>query len=551
MAPSPSPSRPRSPSLSPSPSPSPSAFAAGAREREAQARALAKEAGVSMRAIWLDCDPGHDDMMAIFLAGHTPGAHLLGVSTVAGNQGLDRVTQNALVALTMAGLTHVPVVRGQGAPLLGAHRPCAEIHGESGLESAGRSGQELPRPAMAASPGNAVMQMAQRIEAYFARTGERVHLVATGGLTNVALLLTLFPEVGERYLEQIVFMGGALGLGNTGPVAEFNIQHDPHAAHIVVHAGVPVVMVPLEVTHTALVTASVLGRIDAMGTGFGSMVHDLLLYFQETYKRVFRFPSPPLHDPCAVAYVLEPDIFATEFLNVEVELGSSLSAGQTVVDLFGQTGRPPNVRVALKMDVAEFWELMLSALDRANVVSPMTTMARETIGFSPSDPRAGPRAPPPEAYNAKSYYSDGSPATLHGGAPRGAPRGASSASLSYGESVVDRATSSSSAAVAAARRAGTGPRSSTTAPRGGAVQRATVVPRSPAVPRAPVVPRARLGSATALAKGVKSAKVPSRLTPSAKAHAKADETARRAGDLLDRLTVEGAEDGHGEWGDSA
>ncbi|KAK2080338.1 hypothetical protein QBZ16_000191 [Prototheca wickerhamii] len=323
--------------------------------------------------VWLDCDPGHDDALAIILAGHSPLIELLGLSTVAGNQTVDKVTENAYRILYAAGLPGVEVVQGQGRPLLRPPLVCGEIHGESGLDA----GPHNPRQTRGAPQAWRSWPPAWRRPSRRRRPGEpRVRVVATGALTNVALLLTLHPELIPAL--EVVFMGGALGTGNTAPVAEFNIQVDPEAAHIVTSCGVHTSMVPLEVTHTALVTEAVAEAVLGgplaprdSASPFRKTMYDLLHFFQSTYKEVFGFDNPPLHDPCAVAYVIAPELFKVSFLRVDVETRSDLSAGQTVTDLRKTTGRAPNTHVCLAMDVEGFWALMLSSLATADASSPL------------------------------------------------------------------------------------------------------------------------------------------------------------------------------------
>lgn len=178
----------------------------------------------------------------------------------------------------------------------------------------------------------------------------------------------MYPEVKEMI--EIVFMGGALGVGNTGPVVEFNIQTDPEACHVILESGCPVTMVPLEVTHTALVTGDVMRRIRSIGNPvFVQTVTELLHFFADTYSKVFKFDMPPLHDPCAVAYVISPDMFESEFLRVDVELASSLTAGQTVVDVWRQSKKKPNVHVCMKMNVPRFWNLMIKSIEQSSTHS--------------------------------------------------------------------------------------------------------------------------------------------------------------------------------------
>jgi inosine-uridine nucleoside N-ribohydrolase len=251
---------------------------------------------------------------------------------------------------------------------------CPQIHGESGLDGP-YGGPVLPPSTRTALPGKAVLIMFDAIQKSFIEKGKKVQLIATGALTNVALLLILFPEVIDMI--DISLMGGALGIGNTGPCVEFNLQIDPEAARVVFESGAPVTMVPLEVTHTALATPEVLQRINGIQPGhpFLELIEALLLFFAETYKRVFKFDFPPLHDPCAVAYVIAPELFTVEKLRVDIETQSVLSAGQTVVDLYGKasTGKAPNANVCMKMQVDKFWDLMIDAIGAAANASTLET----------------------------------------------------------------------------------------------------------------------------------------------------------------------------------
>ncbi len=314
-----------------------------------------------MNNIWLDCDPGHDDAMAILMAAFHPEINLLGISTVAGNQSVEKTCANARAMLAALGREDIPVYRGQASALLSPMPFCAEIHGESGLD--GPDGKPLfslqnpPEREEAWLPAmrDAILKAAES-------SGEAVWLVCTGSLTNAALLLSLHPEL--RPLIKISLMGGAMGLGNTGPVAEFNIENDPEAAHMVFESGVDLTMVPLEVTHTVLADEDVMARIGTHSP-FRKKITDLLSFFSETYKRVFGFEHPPLHDPLAVYYVLNPEAFSCREMRVDIERASSLSRGQTVCDFYGRSTKKVNCRLALQVDVAVFWDEMLKCLERA------------------------------------------------------------------------------------------------------------------------------------------------------------------------------------------
>jgi inosine-uridine nucleoside N-ribohydrolase len=185
--------------------------------------------------------------------------------------------------------------------------------------------------------------------------------VAVGPLTNVATALARAPGIADR-IERIAIMGGAIGLGNWTPSAEFNIVADPEAAAAVIGSAVPVTLVPLEVTHRALATDDVIARIAALGTPVAGMAVALMRFFAATYKRVFGFDAPAVHDPCAVAAVIDPSIVPTRRLNVEIDTTSVLSLGRTVSDVYGMTGRTPNTDVGMDLEVDRFWSLTIEAL---------------------------------------------------------------------------------------------------------------------------------------------------------------------------------------------
>eukprot|EP00793_Prasinoderma_coloniale_P006938 PRCOL_00001770-RA len=335
------------------------------------ARPMADASETGACRMWLDCDPGHDDAMALLLACYSDGVELLGVSAVAGNQTVQKTTRNALRVLHAAGRPDVRVWAGATKPLLRPPFNCPEIHGESGL-----CGAELSEPDKDAEPGHAIIAMEAAItRAYEQSGGEPVQLVATGMLTNVALLLSVYPHVAP--MVDVSIMGGAHTGGNTGVTQEFNIQCDPEAAKVVFDAPVrSLFMVPLEVTHTALATPSVLrqlhGGADEPKTPFRKAVHDLLLFFADTYQTVFEFDDPPLHDPLAVLWVLRKDLFTTRRWYVEVDTSANpLTAGQTCVDKLGVLSKPPNCTVATRVDVGAFWEIMAECVARADAASPM------------------------------------------------------------------------------------------------------------------------------------------------------------------------------------
>lgn len=304
------------------------------------------------RRVVLDCDPGHDDAMAILLAAASPAIDLRAITTVAGNQTVDKTTLNARRVCSVAGIGEVPIAAGRDGPLRRERMVAAEIHGASGLD-----GVDWEEPTVNVDDRDAVDLIIQEASA----GGAPLTIVAVGPLTNVAAALQREPDLAGR-LGRIAIMGGAIGLGNWTPAAEFNIYADPDAADIVLRSGAPITMTPLEVTHRALATDAVIERIAAFDTPVARMSVALLRYFAETYERVFGFPAPAVHDPCAVAAIIDPSVVTTKVMNVTVELESELTGGRTVCDVYGTTGREPNVDVGVDLDVERFWELMIGAI---------------------------------------------------------------------------------------------------------------------------------------------------------------------------------------------
>ena len=298
--------------------------------------------------IVIDCDPGHDDAMAILLALASPELELIGVTTVAGNQTLDKTTRNALVTLEVAGRADVQVAAGANAPLRRELRTAAHVHGETGLD-----GPELPEPSAQAVAAHAADFLAEIIE-------PGTVLVPTAPLTNIALLLDRHPESHER-IERIVWMGGAIGEGNVTPAAEFNAFVDPEAAALVFSSGIPITMVGLDVTHKALFTRTHAERLREAGRA-GRFVAELSDFFQAFHERSYGFDGSPIHDAMAVAHVIDPTLMTTRHVNVAIETRSEVCDGRTVVDLRGVTGRPLNADVGVDVDAERFLELLVSRI---------------------------------------------------------------------------------------------------------------------------------------------------------------------------------------------
>jgi purine nucleosidase len=307
------------------------------------------------RRIILDCDPGHDDAFALVLAHGSPEIELAAVTTVAGNQTLAKVTRNARSVATLAGITDVPIAAGCDRPLLREQVVAGQIHGESGLD-----GAALPEPTVPLDPRHGVDVIIETVLA--AQPGE-ITLVPTGPLTNIAVALRREPRIVPM-VREVVLMGGAYTRGNITPAAEFNIGVDPEAAAIVFGAGWPVTMVGLDLTHQALATPDVLERIGAVGTPLALVLRDLLVFFRDTYRNDQGMPAPPVHDPCAVARVIAPEIMAVREAFVAVETQGRWTSGMTVTDFGNAYGQRPNTLVATTLDVPRFWDLVLDAITR-------------------------------------------------------------------------------------------------------------------------------------------------------------------------------------------
>jgi purine nucleosidase/pyrimidine-specific ribonucleoside hydrolase len=300
----------------------------------------------------IDCDPGHDDALALLLAAGDSRLRLLGVTTVAGNQTLDKTTRNAQKVLALAGASDIPVAAGCDRPLVGELTVADDIHGASGLD-----GPDLDVPVAETAGVHAVHLMRQLIE----DCAEPVTLIATGPLTNVALLLRTHPEIASR-VRRIVFMGGSTDRGNTTPYGEFNIVTDPEAADVVLRSALPLTMIGLNVTHQALATAEIIAEFHGLGTGLGRICAELMTFFASTYRRSFGFAHPPVHDPVAVASVLDPSIVQTVAAPVAVELAGTYTRGATIVDLHRRTDLTVNADVAVGLEVDAFWRLLMSAV---------------------------------------------------------------------------------------------------------------------------------------------------------------------------------------------
>jgi inosine-uridine nucleoside N-ribohydrolase len=295
--------------------------------------------------IVLDCDPGHDDAIALLLALASPELELVGVTTVAGNQTLEKTTANALRVLEHVGRDDVPVAAGADRPLVREPFVAAHVHGETGLD-----GPDLPAPAGTPVAGHAVEFLAEHAP------GQT--LVAVGPLTNVALYLALHPDAAPA---RIVLMGGAIAEGNVTPAAEFNIWADPEAAQRVFASGIDLTMVGLDVTHKALMTPAHADRLRSAGRA-GKLVAELFDFYHRFHAQTYGLPGSPIHDALAVADVIRPELLQTKHRHVAIDYESELCRGRTVVDLWHRTRNDPNAHVAVAVDSQAFLELLLERI---------------------------------------------------------------------------------------------------------------------------------------------------------------------------------------------
>jgi pyrimidine-specific ribonucleoside hydrolase len=302
--------------------------------------------------IILDCDPGHDDMVAILLALASPQLDVLGITTVGGNATLDHTTENALRVLALAGRPDVPVAVGAAAPLVGPLRTAPHVHGESGME-----GPQLPPAASEPIAQDAVAFMVAALES----TAAPITLVPTGPLTNVGLLLRERPDLTGR-IAHICLMGGSMTEGNITPSAEFNIWVDPEAADLVFRSGVPLTMIGLDVTHQAILFDRERREMAEGGGRASTLVAGLLGFFQEFHRRVYDIDGSAIHDAVAVAHLAHPGLVATIRRNVVIELTGEHTRGRTVVDYRSVTGRPANADVGVGIDRERFVGLLRDAL---------------------------------------------------------------------------------------------------------------------------------------------------------------------------------------------
>ena len=304
--------------------------------------------------IIIDTDPGQDDALAILLALASRELDVLGITAVAGNVPLNLTQKNARKICELGGRPETRVFAGAIRPLVRPWVGAEAVHGKTGLD-----GPDLPEPTMPLQKQHAVDFI---VDTLMTEPSGTITLCALGPLTNVALALIREPDIAGR-IKQIVLMGGGFFEGgNVTPTAEFNIYVDPHAADVVFNSGIPIVAMPLDVTHKALTTSKRIAMFRGLGTRVGTAVAEMIEFFERFDEEKYGSDGAPLHDPCVIAYLLQPQLFEGRLCNVTVETASELTMGMTVIDWWGVTNRPKNATVMRDIDHDAFFKLLVDRL---------------------------------------------------------------------------------------------------------------------------------------------------------------------------------------------
>ncbi|MCL6705708.1 nucleoside hydrolase [Pseudomonas sp. R2.Fl] len=309
------------------------------------------------RKIIIDTDPGQDDAAAIMLAFASPQElEILGITVVAGNVPLSLTSRNARIVCELCGRTDAKVYEGVDRPMRRKLVTAEHVHGKTGLD-----GAELPEPTMTVEKQHAVDFI---IETLRREPAGSVTLCTLGPLSNIAVALERAPDIAPRIREIVMMGGGYFEGGNITPAAEFNIYVDPHAAELVFRSGVPLVVMPLDVTHQLLTTKARVARIAKIGTRPADVMVQWLEFFERFDEEKYGSDGGPLHDPTVIAYLLKPELFSGRDCNVEIETQSELTMGMTVVDWWRVTGRKANARVMRNVDADGFFELLIERFAR-------------------------------------------------------------------------------------------------------------------------------------------------------------------------------------------
>jgi purine nucleosidase len=312
---------------------------------------------MAARPLIIDCDPGVDDAIALLLAFAATEFDILGITTVAGNVPLSLTSANARRICELANRQEMKVFAGCPRPILRSLITAAEVHGETGL-----IGVDLPDPTMPLQSEHAVSWIIQTLK----QAATPITIATLGPLTNLAMAIVQAPEIVAN-IQELVFMGGAITHGNVTPSAEFNVYIDPHAAQIVLATGLSLTMVSLDVTHTVIATPDRLAKLRQVGR-LGEIVAALLSAYGEYDKNRHGFEGAPLHDPCVIAYLLQPNLFESRSLFVTVETNEGPGLGRTIVDWYNVMERPPNVNVITKINADGFYELLI---DHIRQITPV------------------------------------------------------------------------------------------------------------------------------------------------------------------------------------
>ncbi len=314
---------------------------------------MKKMKGINMkRKVIFDCDPGLDDALALMLALSSDTLDILAITTIAGNSTIENTTQNALNLLEFFGRSSIPVAKGSSNPILGRFNSGAHVHGSSGI-----GGVDLPHAQASYDHRRAHELIVEKIMC----CEEKVTIIATGPLTNIGMAISLYPEIIDK-IEMISLMGGSVNVGNVSAVSEANCKNDPEAAHIVFNSGIKIAMFGLNVTYQTYITPEEMNEIRAIGGKYAHAAADFLKFHFNSYKTLPYFKGDPSHDSCAVAYLLKPDLFEMEELNVVIDLSGEYSRGQTIVDLHKVTGRKENAFVALSSHREDFVQLLKDSI---------------------------------------------------------------------------------------------------------------------------------------------------------------------------------------------
>jgi len=312
------------------------------------------------KKIILDCDPGHDDAVAIMLAIANDDIEVLGITCVAGNATLDNTKKNALKVCSLIGATNIPIYAGANKPLINKLVTAEHVHGKSGLDTDGQS-IEIKKDYDIQK-----MHAVDFIIKTCHQQNEPIYLCPVGPLTNIALAINKDPSIKSK-IKEIVFMGGAaMCLGNITPAAEFNIYVDPHAANIVLNSGIKTVMFGLDVTHKINVNDAIINDIKSNQNKSSILFSDLMKFYSKTHREVFDIDETPLHDPCVIGYLIDENIFSGKFVNVQVEENSTLTRGKTVTDWVNVTDREPNCNVMINANSDKFFSILKTELKKLN-----------------------------------------------------------------------------------------------------------------------------------------------------------------------------------------